>query len=115
MKYLLFLAPTLMLIGQEAAPKSSNLGVVSEIATKSVIVIDPKARTADLVYAFDLLRKDKPSQKIIVRTAAGILSNVVDLTPSSGGTLLFVKLLSTQGTRVQILPVEQILEIGYSP
>ena len=83
-------------------------------SSKSVMLIDPKARAADYAQAFDLLRKNQPTQKIIIRTQSSVLMNVIDVTPSTGGTLLLVKTLSAQGNRTQIVPVEQITEIGYS-
>jgi hypothetical protein len=93
-------------------PDTSTLSAVDANA-RSVIVIDPKTRSADYVQAFEFLRKDKPSQKIIIETTAGTLSNISDV--SSGGTLLIVKYMSNQGVKAQVIPVEQIKEISYSP
>lgn len=116
MKYLTLLFLANALIAQEAA-KTPPAPLVSAMNTgnKSIVVIDPKARAADYVQAFDLLRKDKPTMKIMVRTASGALMNVTDLTAASGGTLLLLRILSNQGTRIQVLPVEEIMEINYSP
>lgn len=81
----------------------------------SVIVIDPKARSKDLAQAFSILRKDKPSLRITVATTNGILNGVTEVVPSEGGTLVLIKMLSAQGSQTAILPVEQIMEIGYTP
>lgn len=87
----------------------------TQVSGKSVVIIDPKARSKDLAEAFVLLRKEKPSHKITVATVHGILNGVTDLQPSSGGTLIILKLLSSQGSEMNIIPVEQIVEIGYTP
>lgn len=83
---------------------------------KSFMMIDPKVRANDYVHAFDLLRRDKPTLKIVIRTTSGMtFFNVTDLSVTQGGTLFLVKFLSTQGSKTQILPVEEIVEIAYSP
>lgn len=113
MKYLLTLLIANALIAQEA-PKAAAVSAASN-GNKSMIVIEPKARAADYVVAFDQLRKDKPTLKIIARTANGSILNISDLTAAPGGTLLFLRILSNQGTRIQVVPVEEMMEITYSP
>ncbi len=82
---------------------------------KAIFPIDHKQRTADIVQAYELLKKDKPTLKIALRTTAGaIYANVSELTSASGGTLLFVKNISQQGSKYTILPVEEVAEINYS-
>lgn len=116
MKIFAFLLLATTLNAQEGMPKA-----VPEVAStldapgKSVFIIDPKARATDYASAFDFLHKDKPSQKMMVRTTNGVLVNVTDMTPSTEGTLLMIRFLSNQGNKTQIIPVEQIVEIGYSP
>src|SRR5690606_20657852 len=92
-----------------------NAAALADGPSKSVMVIDPKARGADLAQAFDLLRKNSPTQKIAMRVANAQLTNLTDLTLSSNGTLLFVKVLSSQGSRTLVIPVEQVMELSYSP
>lgn len=78
--------------------------------------IDPKNRSADIVQAFDHLRKDKPTLKIMIKTSSGaILTNVSEITASTGGTLLFVRVPSNQGARIQVIPTDEFEEIAYSP
>ncbi|EKE08119.1 MAG: hypothetical protein ACD_17C00339G0001 [uncultured bacterium] len=43
------------------------------------------------------------------------LYGVTDIKPTEGGTLLFIKVLSNQGATMHIVPVEQVMEIHYSP
>lgn len=120
MKYSFFFLFAHTLFAQEA-PKPPSLPantapVISmDIPNKNIMVIDPKARASDYVQAFDFLRKDKPTLRIMIRTADTLFTGVTDITASTGGTLLMVKVLSTQGSRTQIIPIEQILEINYSP
>lgn len=114
MKYIPLLLLANALMAQDVQKSQDIAAAVDAGTSKSVIIIDPKERAADYAQAFDFLRKDKPSQKIIVRTIGAILTNVTDVTPSAGGTLLMIKILSNQGVRTEIVPVEQILEINYS-
>ncbi len=99
---------------QEAPKGASDVASILE-NTKSVFIIEPKARAADYAAAFDFLRKDKPSQKMIVRTMSATYTNVTDVSASSEGTLLMIRFLSNQGNKTQIVPVEQVVEISYSP
>ncbi|MES2272749.1 MAG: hypothetical protein V4487_00955 [Chlamydiota bacterium] len=83
--------------------------------SKSTIVIESKGRAGDYVQAFEMLRKEKPTLKIMIRTVSGMVySNVTDLTAAQNGTLLLMKVLSNQGTKLQILPVEELMEMTYS-
>lgn len=82
---------------------------------KAIFPIDHLHRTADIVQAYDLLKRDKPTLKITLRTTTGaVYANVTELTAASGGTLLFVKNLSQQGSKYTILPIEEVAEINYS-
>jgi hypothetical protein len=86
-----------------------------EALPKAIFPIDHKNRSSDILQAYELLRKDKPTLKITLRTSAGtVYANVTELTAASGGTLLFVKNLSQQGAKYTILPVEEVAEINYS-
>ena len=109
----LLFALALPILAQEKTKEASDMA--ASMGAKSVIVIEPKMRATDFAQAFDFLRKDKPSQKIVVQTENGMLVNVTEVTPSSGGTLLFIKMLSNQGVRTSIIPIEKIMEITYSP
>jgi hypothetical protein len=89
--------------------------VVNTVLPQAIFPIDHKHRTSDIVQAYDLLRKDKPTLKIALRTSGGVIfANVTELSAASGGTLLFVKNLSQQGAKYTILPVEEVAEINYS-
>lgn len=118
MKTFSFLLITCALFGAQETPKLPEVTpkvppLTSNSQSRSMIVIDPKVRSEDYVKAFDLLHKDKPTLKISIHTHEGNLNNVTDVT--SGGTLLIIKTLSNQGIKTQIVPVEEIVEITYSP
>lgn len=126
MKYAMISLFAVSLAAQEAPPAAplpqmpaaqSTAPAVSTMSfsDKSVIVIDPKTRAADYAQAFDFLRRDKPSLKINVLTSSAIFSNVTEISATKGGTLLFIKFLSNQGTKTHVIPVEEIREISYSP
>jgi hypothetical protein len=92
-----------------------SLQAAEPVLPKAIFPIDHTRRTSDFVQAYDLLRKDKPTLKITLRTSSGaVFANVTELTAASGGTLLFVKNLSQQGSKYTILPVEEVAEINYS-
>lgn len=100
------------LFAQEATPTAAAASTMN----RSLVMIDPKGRSNDYVQAFDFLRKDKPTQKIMVRIMNGMtLSNVTEITAAQSGTLLMIKFLSNSGNKIQIVPIEDIMELNYSP
>lgn len=122
MKHVLFplFACTALCAAQEPAPPltpsvKTPPTAIAAPESRSFLTIDPKARAKDYVAAFELLRKEKPALKIDLQTSSGTLSNIVDLSVSEEGTLMFVKIPSNQGTKYLILPLEHIQEIAYSP
>jgi len=112
--------PLLLLSGalfaQDAAPTQAAAAPASTMMNRSIIMIDPKGRANDYVQAFDFLRKDKPTLKIMVRIMNNMtLANVTEITPMQSGTLLIIKFMSNSGSKVQIVPIEEIMELNYSP
>ncbi len=103
------------LFAQDTTPSQTAAATASTM-NRSIIMIDPKGRANDYSQAFDFLRKDKPTQKIMVRMMNGmILSNVSEITATQSGTLLMIKFLSNSGNKTQIVPIEDIMELNYSP
>ncbi len=119
MKRAIFLILAQTLFAQDppkpAAPANNAPIISMDSHGKSMIVIDSKARATDYVQAFDLLKKDKPTFRITIRTSDTLFNGVTDLTASANGTLLIMKVPSNQGIKTQIIPVEQIVEISHSP
>lgn len=73
------------------------------------IMIDPKSRASDLKEAFDLLKREKTAPKVLIQLSDGSsLSNIVDLSIASSGTLLIIKINGAQGLRYQIVAVEDV-------
>lgn len=110
---------TLLAVQEPAMPEKSMPPLPAAAAVSkdahNLIVIEPKSRAKDYAQAFELLRKDKPSQKINIQTSSGTLANVAELTPAENGTLMLIKVPFTQGTKYLIVPIEDIKEISYSP
>ena len=98
----LFLLLASSLPAQEAPHPEKAAAVAAAVVApevdKSVLFIDPKSRAADYVQA-----------------AGGTNLNISELTASSSGTLLFAKVPSNSGSKYLIVPIEEILEIAYSP
>jgi hypothetical protein len=118
MKFPLILLLANALLAQEApkpAPTPPPGAAAAVIDNKSVMLIDPKARSNDYAQAFDFLRKDRPTLKILIRTTQALFMGVTEVAASSSGTLLTIKTLSNQGVKTHFVPIEQILEINYSP
>jgi hypothetical protein len=106
---------TFLLLAQTLLAEETPKVTAAMTENKSVIVIDPKARASDYVQAFDMLRKDKPTLKIMIRTVSAVIPHVSEISAATSGTLLFIKVLSNQGAKIQPIPVEEIMEMTYSP
>lgn len=117
MKFFPVLLAAASLAGQEpAAPKTSLSPGAADASTKSTLLIDAKARASDYVQAFEMLRKDKPTLKIMIHMAGGSsISNVTEISSTANGTLVLIKSASTTGNKYQIVPIEEIKELSYSP
>ena len=100
---------------KHATEKGAPPAVPAGVADKSILSIDPKNRASDYVQAFELLRKEKPSTKINLRISTGGPLVLSELTASSHGTLLFAKVSTNSGAKYLIIPIEEIVEIAYSP
>ena len=81
---------------------------------RSIIVIQPQDRAEDYIKAFETLKKDKPSTKIYFQLLSKkTISNILDITMLDKGTLLLFKTATTQGSKITIVPIEDIEEIGH--
>lgn len=110
-----FLLAASSVLAQEAPPVPEKAAAPAVVdSEKSVLFIDPKSRAADYMQAFELLRKDKPTLKVQLKTSGGAAIQITELTASASGTLLFVKIPASSGSKYMIVPIEDIQEISYS-
>jgi hypothetical protein len=85
-------------------------------ATAGYMMISPSARALDYQTAFDMLRKEKTTAKVFFQLSDGsTVSNIIDMTLLSNSTLFLFRCNSQQGIRYQVVKVEDILNINYSP
>lgn len=110
----------LFLIAQEtqapAAPMPHSMEKAAPLSSqsRSVIMMDMKARTGDILKAYDWLKREKPTFRISAHTHTGpILSNIIDITPMPNETLLIFRLSTSQGIKYQVTPAEDILDLFY--
>jgi hypothetical protein len=112
-KYLSIMIP--MALAAQESPPSAMQTAALPTNTRSVLVMEAKARAEDILKAYDLLKKEKPTLKISAKTYSGqVLSNIVDIIAMPNGTMLLFRLSSTQGLKNQMISVDDILELFYS-
>ncbi len=122
MKKLFFLLPFLSAALLNAQDNSSTdmskampLPIMTEAqSARSFIMIDPKSRASDLKEAFELLKREKTGPKVILQLSDGsTISNIVDFTVATSGTLLIIKYNGMQGLKYQVINVEDISSISH--
>ena len=81
---------------------------------RSIMIVQPKDKASDFIKAFELLKKEKPSSKIYYKLYSNrIINNIIDTSMLENGTLILFKIATSQGTKLIIVPVEEIEEIGH--
>lgn len=81
---------------------------------RSVMIVQPKDKASDFIKAFELLKKEKPSSKIYYKLYSNrTINNIIDVSMLENGTLILFKIATSQGTKLIIVPVEEIEEIGH--
>lgn len=112
---LCFAAPLALFAQQQVSKdKSAPSELPPSAIDKSTIVIQPKARADDLVKAYEMFKKEKPTYRISARLANGqILGNLIELTPMPNGTLFVVKSTTAIGTNTQVFSVDEIIDFFY--
>lgn len=101
---------------QEPKPSSSILPPLPSVARvkemNSLIMIDPKNRSADLHQAFEFIRKEKNTSKIVFELMNGkTVTNILEMIPMVNGTMILFRLNGPQGAQLQIVPIEEIAAI----
>jgi hypothetical protein len=96
-------------------PTTEKVTPVNISATsRSIMVIDAKARANDILSAYEFFKHEKPTYQVSARTYGGqIISNILDLTAMPSGTWLILHLSTMQGVKTQIFSVEEISELFY--
>ncbi|MDN3505635.1 MAG: hypothetical protein P0S96_00185 [Simkaniaceae bacterium] len=99
---------------QKGAAQKKELEAVSQMMhpARSMMVIDPKERANDYVKAWEMLKQEKSSAKVSFTLASGQrISNVIEMKPMPGDTLIVFRYSTPQGIRFQVVEVEDILSL----
>lgn len=95
-------------------PKTQEASAIARMAesANSVIVIDPKARAADYMEAFKLLKQEKSTTKVFFQLADGKkISNVIDIKMMPESTLVMFRYSTPKGIQFQVVEIENIVSI----
>jgi len=91
-----------------------NLYSAEEVHKKNNLVIDPTMRALDYQQAYEVLKKEKPSNKVCITLLNGsTLSNIIEMQKMASSTLFLIRYNSPQGIKVQAVELESIVGIGY--
>jgi len=105
-----------------AAPSTSSSDNAKMVASviaqaeggiKSIMMIDPKARAADYMQAYDVLRKEKTANKVVFQLSTGeTISNIIDMTLMNQGTMIIFRFNTPQGIKLQAVELEDVLSLS---
>jgi hypothetical protein len=109
----LLLIPTFILAELPLVPAAEEASTLPS-NIHAVMSLDPKARALDFKEAFETLRKEKTSNKVIFRLSDGTtLANVIEMSVLGNGTLVLFKINSMQGIKLQVVEIEKIAAISH--
>ena len=101
-------------IPKEAPAAAKETPPPSALSDKATILIQAKARADDLIQAFTAFKKEKPTYRIAARLANGSsLSDIVELTAMSQGTLFIAKISTAMGIKTQLVSVNDIVDFYF--
>jgi len=114
-KYLILsLVPAVLFAAENNEETPSSVSALSESKGKKVMMVDPKARALDYKEAFDLLRKEKPANKIVFLLSDGsTISNIIDIKIMGNGSLLLFRHETPQGIKFQSIGIEEIVSLKH--
>lgn len=96
------------------APTQMEKKAVAQMAenTKSVMLIDPKSRADDYKAAFNVLKQEKSTSKVVFDLADGQkISNVIDMTMMPNNTIVIFRYSTPKGIKFQAVEIENIVGI----
>jgi len=86
------------------------------VPLQHTMTIDPKERALDYKEAFEALRKEKGAGKVHFDLVNGeTIGNIIEMNISANGHLVIFKYGSGQAIRHQVVPIEQIAALQYTP
>lgn len=81
--------------------------------SQEVMIINPEKRAQDFKAAFDLLKSQAQSEKIVfLLTDKSTISGIMEVSVLPGGTMLSFMINTTRGVKYKIIPIEQIQSIS---
>ena len=94
---------------QEMAQMAASSESAKNSGASALFMINPADRAKDFMDTFDYLKKVQPSAKPTFRLMdKSMISNIISIEVSSGGSLLVFKVGSTQGVKYRVVKVEEI-------
>lgn len=111
------LSPYMGDVGAPPAPKPPSptppAPMLMQAAPRSFLQLTAKERSTDYIEAFNLLKKEKGTDKVVFHFLDGsTISGIVDIQPTSQNTLLFFRYNSNAGVQIKVMPLETIVGIG---
>lgn len=96
----------------KSMPSKIQKQAAEMMPSRSTMIIDPKARAADYQKAFDLLRQEKSTSKVIFELADGTkISNVIDMKLMPDNTLVIFRYSTQKGIKFQVVEIENLIGI----
>ena len=99
---------------KEAVAATSSKTTPTTSSSRSVMLIDPKARASDYLKAFEILRQEKSTSKVVFELANGTsISNVIDMKLMPDNTLVVFRFNTAQGIKFQVAAIEDLIGIKH--
>lgn len=100
---------------QKTAAMKQQMQALAETmpsTSRSIMVIDPKERASDYLKAWELLKQEKSTAKVVFELSDGKkISNVIDMKLMPGNTLIVFRYSTPQGIQFQVVEVEDLAGI----
>ncbi len=94
-------------------PAPTPSALLMDAVPRSFIQLTAKERSSDYIEAFNMLKREKGTDKVFFHLIDGSsISGIVEVSPTSQNTLLFLRYNSPQGVQVRVVPLETIVGLG---